>query len=170
MVTKKKEYKLDLFPLLDDISEKNLGRYDTFTEENIKAFTPYLIMRWLTNCNYNQNVTAHQIYFLNELVNPYAFEFTKRDCMHKKLLYQLLTISTTGKKCKYSFLKVKKKIPLLPLATKIVQEVFSYSSKDAEDATLVLSDEAIIDMAEQLGRQDGELKLLKRELKTKRPK
>ena len=60
--------------------------------------------------------------------------------------------------------------PSPPTTTKIVQEVFSYSSKDAEEATLVLSDEVIIDMAEQIGKQDGEIKELKKELRTKRPR
>jgi len=170
MVAKKKAYKIELWPLLRNISTKNVGYYDSLTEENLKEFTPFVIMRWLTGGNDGRPLSAHQIYFLNELVNPYAFEFTRRDQMHKKLLYNLMTISTTGKNYKYTFNKVKKGTNSMPRSTEIVQEVFTYNTRDATDAVVLLSDEAILGMAEQLGKQDGEIKELKKELKTKRPR
>ena len=170
MVAKKKTYKIELFPLLRNISTKNVGYYDSLTEENLKEFTPFVIMRWLTGGNDGRNLSARQIYFLNELVNPYAFEFTRRDSMHKKLLYNLMTISTTGKDYRYTFNKVKRGNNTMPRTIEIIQEVFGYNCREAKDAVVLLTDEAIVSMAEQLGKQDGEIKELKKELKTKRPR
>lgn len=164
----KKTYKLELFPLLRNISTKNVGYFDSLSEEALKEFTPFTLMRWLTGCNDGSNYSAHQIYFLNELVNQYVFVLGAK---HKKLLYNLMTMSTTGRDCRYKFNKTKgKRGSTMPKAVAVIQEIFGYSSKDAHEAISVLSDEAIIDMAEQLGRQAGEIKDLKKELKTKRPK
>jgi hypothetical protein len=168
----KREYKLDLFPLLRNISTKNVGYYDSLSEEAIKEFTPFVLMRWLTGCNDGNNLSARQIFFLNELVNPYAFEFHGTvDKNHKKLLYNLMTICTSGRDCRYKFNKTKgKNTSELPKALAVIKEVFGYNNKDAHDAIALLSDEAIIDMAEQGGMQEAEIKLLKKELKTKRPR
>ena len=168
----KREYKLALFPLLRNISTKNVGYYNTLSEESIKEFTPLVLMRWLTGCNDGKNLSARQIFFLNELVNPYAFAFQGTiDNNHKKLLYNLMTICTSGRDCRYKFNKTKgKRTSSMPKATAVIKEAFGYNNRDAHDAIALLSDEAIVDMAEQYGMQEAELKLLKKELKTKRPR
>jgi hypothetical protein len=164
----KKQYKLELFPLLRNISTKNVGYYDTLSEDSIKEFQPLVIMRWLTGNNDGSGVAAHHIFFLNEVVNPYVFTLGQK---HKKLMYDLMTISCTGKDARYTFNKSKRKSGgTMPLTIAVIQESFGYSNKDAQEAIPLLDDDAIIDMAEQLGRQTGEIKELKKELKAKRPK
>lgn len=164
----KKTYKLDLFPLLRNISTKNVGYYDTLSEESLKEFSPLPLQRWLSGCNDGKATSARQIYFLNEVVNKFIFApgFAKN---HKKLIYNLMTLATTGKDCRYKYLKSNMKgTSDMPLAVGVIQKVFDYNRKDARDAIMVLSDNAIINMAEQLGYQTGEIKELKKELK-KRP-
>jgi len=161
MVAKKKTYKIDLFPMLSNISTKNVGYYDTLSEENLKEFAPIVFLRWLSGCKGD----ARQIFFLNEMVNPYVFHLHK----HKRLLFNLMTASTSGKAHRYQYIKTKPKLSsTTPLAVQIVVEIFDYSKKEAQEAINILTDADIIDLAEQLGRQDAEIKAIKKELKTKR--
>ena len=158
----KKEYKLELWPLLRNISTKNVGYYDSLSEESIKEFQPLVLQRWLTGCN-----NARQLYFLNELVNPYVFSLGNK---HKKLIYDLMTICTTGRYYRYKYPKSKaKRTSTMPKTVAMIQKSYGYNYNDANDAIPLLSDDAIISMAEQHGMQDGEIKELKKELK-KRPK
>lgn len=163
----KKEYKLELWPLLRNISTKNVGYFDSLSEESVKEFQPFSLQRWLTGCPDGSMNTARQLYFLNELLNPYVFHLGNK---HKKLMYQLMTLCTSGKDCRYKYIKANiGRTSELPKTVSVIQEVFGYNYRDANDAIPLLTDEVIIQMAEQLGRQDGEIKELKKELK-KRPK
>lgn len=162
----KKVYKLNLWTTLDNISLKNVKYYDTLSEEDLKELNSYLMMRWLSGAN-----DPRQITFLNGFLNPYVWHFDTKDHRHKKLLYYLMTVCTSNKKYRYKFNKtVPKKQRAMPKATGVIQKVFDYNSKDAFDAISILTDEAILDMAEQLGKQDAEIKELKKELKSKRPR
>ena len=172
MVAKKRAYKIDLFPLLRNISTKNIAYYDTLTEENLKEFSPYVIMRWLTGCSGADN--ARQILFLNEFVNPYAFELTLAErrgvrAQHKKLLYNLLTVCTSGRDCRYKFVKTNpKRQSEFPISVGIIQKMFDYSYRDANATVVLFTDENIINMGTQLGLQKTEITNLKKELRKRK--
>jgi len=141
-----------------------VGYYETLSEEQLKELAPLVLMRWLTGCNDGQGHSARQIYFLNEFLNPFVFHMGK----HKKLLYNLMTLCTTGRDCRYTFNKTKnKKGGKLPKATAVIKTMYNYNTKDAQEAAEILTSEVIVDMAEQLGYQAPELKELKKELKNK---
>ena len=164
MVAKKRVYKIDLFPLLRNISTKNIAYYDTLTEENLKEFSPFVIMRWLTGCSGADN--ARQIVYLNEFVNPYAFELNKN---HKKLLYNLLTVCTSGRDCRYKFVKTNpKRQSEFPISVGIIQKMFDYSYRDANATVVLFTDENIINMGTQLGLQKTEITNLKKELRKRK--
>jgi hypothetical protein len=164
MPAAKKTYKLELFPLLRNISTKNVGYYETLSEEQLKEFAPLVLMRWLTGCNDGQGHSARQVYFLNQFLNPFVFHLGK----HKKLLYDLMTLCTTGRDCRYTFNKTKsKKGGNLPKSTAVVKRMYNYNTKDAQEAVTILTADQILNMAEQLGYQTAELKELKKELKNK---
>ena len=164
MVAKKRAYKIDLFPLLRNISTKNIAYYDTLTEENLKEFSPFVIMRWLTGCSGADN--ARQIVYLNEFVNPYAFVLNKN---HKKLLYNLLTVCTSGRDCRYKFVKTNpKRQSEFPISVGIIQKMFDYSYRDANATVVLFTDENIINMGTQLGLQKTEITNLKKELRKRK--
>lgn len=164
MVAKKRTYKLDLWPFLDSISYKNVKYYDRLTVENLKEFSPYVTMRWLTGSR--DADAARQLWFLNECVNPYAFNFQKN---HKKLLYLLMSACTNGKKKNYKFMPAK---PIrrteFPISVDLVQRMFDYSTRDSIAALVLLTDENIIGMGEDFGLQQGEIAALKKELKKRK--
>lgn len=154
-----KEYKLDLFNFLNNISRKNEKFYRTLSEEEIKEISPLIIMRWLSGTK-----DARQIYFLNELVNPFVFTLGN----HKELLVDLMTLCTSGRQQRYNFNKAKtKKTTKAPKTVEVIKEYFQYNMIDALEVMPMLSNDDIISFAEQLGRQPPEITAIKKELKTR---
>lgn len=151
------QYKLDIFKLLNNISNKKYEYYKQLSEDEVKAFQPLVVMRWLTGTK-----DPAQVYFINELVNPLVFNLDK----HKHLLYNMMAISSTGGTSRYQWKKAKsKKSTKSPTVTKVVQDYYNYSSSDAADVLPLLSDEDILSFAQELGRQPDDIKLIKKELK-----
>lgn len=155
-----KQYKLDLFKdVLPNLSRKNEKYYKTLTEEQAKEISPVVLMRWLSGTG-----DARQVYFLNELVNPFVFNLGK----HKELLVDLLTLCTSGREQRYKFNKVKsKKTSKTPKSVEVIKDFFSYNTIDALEVMPMISNEDILSFAEQLGRQPPEISAIKKELKSR---
>ena len=95
------ERKLDIFRVLKNADLKNVDFFGKLTEEEQKAFQPFLVARWLSG-----TYSARQIYFINEIVNSLVFSLPN----HKQLLWQLLTICTSGKQQRYIWNKLPSKV------------------------------------------------------------
>ena len=157
MPPKKPNRKLDIFQVLDHISNKDINFYRNLTEEEQKAFMPLVVMRWLSGTS-----SARQIYFLNELVNPHIFTSHQ----HKELLFYLMTVCAPGKKQRYFWNKtLSKKSTATPTAVSVIREYFGYNTLEAIDAMKLLSNDNIMLYAEELGTQTDQLSKLKKELK-----
>ena len=154
-----KKHKLNIFEVLGNISKKNPDYYNTLTEEEQKALMPLVVMRWLTGTN-----DARQIYFLNELVNPFVFSLAN----HKELLVDLMTTCCSGSSRRYNWKRVQsKKTTKSPTVVGVIRDHFGYSTIDAVDALPLLADSDIMEYAEHLGRQPDDIKKIKKELKTR---
>ena len=154
-----KQYKLDLFNFLNNMSRKNEKFYGTLSEEEIKEISPLILMRWLSGTN-----NPYQIYMLNELLNPFVFTLGK----HKELLVDLMTLSTTGISQRYQFKKAKsKKTTKMPKTAAVIKEYFNYSTLDAVESIPLISNEDILALAEELGKQKPEITVIKKELKSR---
>jgi hypothetical protein len=154
-----KKRSLDIFRVLDNTSKKNASFYADLTEEEQKGYLPVVVMRWLTGTK-----EARQIYFINELVNPFVFDFTK----HKQLLYSLMTCCANGKPQRYYWNKaLSKKSTKSPVTIGVIREFFNYNTIHAIDALPLLSDDIILEYAAQLGRPNEDIAKIKKELKTR---
>jgi hypothetical protein len=154
-----KKYKLNIFDVLSKISTKDTKFFENLSEEEQKAVQPLVIMRWLTGTS-----SARQVFFLNELLNPMVFQLDK----HKQLLLNLMTICCSGRSQRYQWNKpVSKKTSKTPTLVKVIKQTFGYNTVDALDALPILDNDTIMSYAESLGMQTDEIKLIKKELKTR---
>jgi len=153
------KHKFDIFQLLGGLSKKDTKAYTSLSEEEQKGVMPLVVMRWLSGTD-----DARQVYFLNELVNPFVFPFYK----HKELLIDLMSICGPGQYRRYTWNKsLSKKKTSTPTSTSVVKQYFGYNTVDANEAVALLSAVDILDYAEQLGFPKEDITKLKREMKNK---
>ncbi len=154
-----KKHKLDIFKVLGRISSKDREFFSNLDEEEQKALQPLVVMRWLTGTK-----SAQQIYFLNELVNPFVFNMAR----HKELLVDLMTVCAPGHNQRYYWNKAQsKKTSSAPTIVGIIRDIFGYSTIEAMEVLPLLDNETILSYAEELGRQPDEIRLVKKELKAR---
>lgn len=148
------KFKLDIFDLLKKINSGDLHIWEKLTEEERKSISPYIVSQWMFGTS-NQV----QIIFLNELVNPFIWSFSK----HPHLLLKLMACCGTGSFQKFTWIPFTKKKKEASLSTKVLQEYYNYSEKTARQQLHLLTFEDILEMAEELGWQKDELTKLKKE-------
>jgi hypothetical protein len=152
-----KKYAMDIFKVLEKLNQKDRKFFEELPEEDLKSIHPLVLMRWMSGV-----ADARQVYFLNELVNSMVFPLTK----HKQLLLKLLMISGPGKYRRYNWTKAKgKSTSNTPKSLALVKQHYGYSTNHAIDALKILSNDAILQIAEDLGKQPEEVREISKELK-----
>lgn len=151
------EKKLEIFKVLENISRKNRF-YDGLTDEEQKSVQPFVIMRWLTGCS-----SAQQIYFLNEFVNPYVYSLSK----HKELLCDLLSVCTLGRNLRYKWVPPVANTKMFPNISELIASAMNCKVSEATDLIFAFTDEEILEIADELGRQAEDIAKIKKELRTR---
>lgn len=155
----KKKHKLNIFQVLSKLSTKDRKYYHSLSEDEQKALAPLVVMRWLSGTR-----DPRQILFLNELVNPFVFSLAS----HKELLVDLMMVSSSGHTQRYVWNKAtSKKTSGAPKSVEVIRDYFGYNLVDASEALPLLSDEDVLQFAEELGRQLDTIKAIKKELKNR---
>lgn len=153
--------KLDIFRVLGAANKKNKDFLDTLTPEEVKAFQPFLVMRWMTGTD-----SARQVFFTNEFVNPFAFSLSGS---HKQLLWQLLTIANSGKNQKYEWVKLPAKTTTSkPTSVSVLKRMYHYSTDECNDALKILNVDDILELATDLGLQPDDISKISKEWKPKK--
>lgn len=147
--------KLDIFEVLSHVDRHDIEFFVNLTEEQQREFAPVVAQRWLSGMS-----SELQVILLNEYLNPYTFALQR----HKDLLYKLMTVCSTGKH-RYSWVKSPQSTSTYPIASRVVSEYYGYSIAKSAEMVQMLSTEAIMSYAEELGYQPPELSKLKKELK-----
>jgi hypothetical protein len=93
--------KLDITRILSAVNTKNHGFYNDLTEEELKEFNPYILMRFISNPDGDADVQSWFIEILNEYVNKDFWDLSKN---HKELLWKLYAATGAGMPVKYTFL------------------------------------------------------------------
>ena len=97
--------KLDIKRELQAVNSKNYDFYDGLSAEEKKAFSPYILMRYVSNPQ-NQDAQEWCIERTNEFVNKHHWLLSKD---HKPLLWKLYAGMGLGMNLNYQYLAAGKK-------------------------------------------------------------
>lgn len=95
--------KLDLTKVLNAVDNRNYGFYDTLTEDEVKGFSPFVLMRFMSNVSANDQST-HEWFIerTNDRVNLHHWALSKK---HQALLWKLCATVGTGEKYYHQYAK-----------------------------------------------------------------
>jgi hypothetical protein len=98
--------KLDIKRELNAVDQKNYEFYDKLTDEEKKAFSPYILMRYTANVQGDRDVQEWYLEMTNEMVNKHHWTLSKN---HKPLLWKLFAACGTGVNAYHPYLASGKK-------------------------------------------------------------
>jgi len=145
---------IDLFKSLASLGKRDLDWYSSLSEEDKKSVHPFVIARWMVGTS-----DASQLIRFNEFVNPYLFPLGNE----KELLFKLCAASATGKNVRYQWIKQPsgKKSPKIKVD--VIEQFYDISTREALLYVPIVQDEDLLEMAEQLGWENDQIKKLKAE-------
>lgn len=156
-VEKAKAHKLDLFgKVLPELDKNNLHLWETLDEEEQKGFSAFMVSRWMT-CTSN---VVQRIY-VNELVNGLIYNVGVK---HPELMMKLLACCGSGRKQFYKWIPQNTE-KSKPLSVKAIGEYYEWSAREAKLHLSFLSEEDVIELAEELGWDADQIKSIKKEFK-----
>lgn len=98
--------KLDIKRELEAVDLKKYKFYENLTDEERKAFSPYILMRYTSNVQGDKDIQEWFLEMTNETVNKHHWTLSKN---HKGLLWKLFAASGAGVKCYHPYLAAGKK-------------------------------------------------------------
>ena len=97
---------LDIKRELAAVDLRNYDFYNSLTDEEKKSFSPYVLMRYTSNVQGDQDIQEWFIETTNEMVNKDHWTLSKN---HKELLWKLFAGTGPGMKCFHPYLAAGKK-------------------------------------------------------------
>lgn len=98
--------KLDIKRELAAVDLKNYSFYENLTDEEKKAFSPFVLMRYVSNVQSDREIQEWFVETTNELINKNHWDLSKN---HKELLWKLYAASGVGVKCYHPYVAAGKK-------------------------------------------------------------
>jgi hypothetical protein len=99
--------KLDIKRELNAVDQKNYDFYTNLTDEEKKAFSPYILMRYTASVQMpDRDIQEWYLEMTNEMVNKNHWDLSKN---HKELLWKLFAATGTGVNCYHPYLAAGKK-------------------------------------------------------------
>lgn len=150
-------YKLSLESVLQALDRQDLGYYNTLTDEEKKAYSPFVLMRHMASAGPQSQQAPYAVIATNELVNKGLFELGK----HPELLHMLLCLTGLGKKTYRPYVGAK----LAKSNTKVVDDFFMtlYPTINATELAILKSrhdKNSLRELGEDAGLSKAEIKEL----------
>jgi hypothetical protein len=98
--------KLDIKRELNAVDRKAYDFYDDLTDEEKKAFSPYILMRYTASVQGDREIQEWFLEMTNEMVNKNHWDLSKE---HKALLWKLFAATGAGVSCYHPYLAAGKK-------------------------------------------------------------
>ncbi len=97
---------LDIKKELHGVDMRDKDAYNNWSDEERKSFSPYILMRYVSNVQGDKDVQEWFVEMTNELVNKNHWTLSKN---HKGLLWKLFAGCGTGAKAYHPYLAAGKK-------------------------------------------------------------
>ena len=99
--------KLDIKRELTAVDQKNYDFYTNLTDDERKAFSPYILMRYTASVQMpDRDIQEWYLEMTNEMVNKNHWDLSKN---HKGLLWKLFAATGAGVSCYHPYLAAGKK-------------------------------------------------------------
>lgn len=125
--------KLDIKRELNAVDLKNYNFYDRLTDEEKKAFAPFILMRYTSNVQGDRDIQEWFLEMTNEMVNKHHWTLSKG---HKALLWKLFAATGAGVSCYHPYIAAGKKEKIDKIE-KLLAEM--YPAKKIDEIKLLAS-------------------------------
>jgi len=125
--------KLDIKRELNAVDRKIYDFYENLTDEEKKAFSPYVLMRYTSNVQGDRDIQEWFLEMTNECVNKNHWDLSKN---HKALLWKLFAATGAGVNCYHPYIAAGKKEKANKIE-KLLAEI--YPARKMEDIKLLAS-------------------------------
>jgi len=152
---KKKERALDLARVLAAVDVKNYKFYDGLNDAELKEFSPYVLMRFISNVDTrDRDIQEWFVEMTNELVNKNHWDLSKN---HEKLLWLLYSAVGAGVKSFHPYLPALKKE--LNKIEKLLAELHpTYKLEDVKLLASLMTDKEKQELFDNMGFDKKERK------------
>jgi hypothetical protein len=143
-----KKRALDLARLLAAVDNKDYSFYDNLTEAELKEFSPYVLMRYISNVDTrDRDIQEWFVEMTNEMVNKNHWELSKN---HEKLHWLLYSAVGAGIKSFHPYLPALKKE--LNKIEKLLAELHpTYKLEDIKLLAKLMTEQDIKELFDAMG-------------------
>lgn len=92
--------KLDIFRVLNAVDRRDKTFYDNLTDDERKAFSPYVMLRWVSSVNSNKILEQWYVEETNRMVNINYFTLAK----HPKFMWMMYSQVGSTQRVKHEYI------------------------------------------------------------------
>lgn len=147
--------KLDIKRELAGVDLKDYSFYDNLTDEEKKAFSPFVLMRFISNVQSDADIQEWFIEMTNEAVNKNHWLLSKN---HKPLLWKCCAVTGIGAKLYHPYLAASKKEKVNKIEKLIAELNPAMKMEDVRLLAGMMSKKDIKELFDSLGFDDKQRK------------
>ena len=151
-----KTYKLDLTKVLGSFDTRDFNFFEKLTEEEVKAFSPFFLMRWMSVTSDQQGMHAYYLLATNDLINCNFESLYKYPDLQAKL-YALIGV---GSKQYHQWIKGPSRNSKNPIDEFLKTIYYGRNKLEIQIIKNQLNKESFTDLVKSYGYQEKEIKEL----------
>jgi hypothetical protein len=140
--------KLDIKRELKALDTKDYDFYDNLSDDEKKAFNPYILMRYASNVQGDVDIQEWFVEMINECVNKNYSIISKN---HKSLVWKLFTATGAGVSCYHPYLAPGKKEKTNKIEKLLAELYPAYKVEDVKLLGSMMSEQDKNDLFDKMG-------------------
>ncbi len=140
--------KLDIKRELNSVDRKVYDFYDNLTDEEKKAFSPFILMRYTSNVQGDRDIQEWFLEMTNECVNKNHWDLSKN---HKALLWKLFAATGAGVSCYHPYIAAGKKEKANKIEKLLAEMYPAWKMEDIKILASMMSDKDKQELFDKMG-------------------